>query len=98
MDKKKREEDLKAEKHRNSAGYLYETGRSKPPSRRFKGMEEDDNAMEGGPSKKIKRDATSVDLTASPGFNLLLNKEATLCEAIPMLPLHYLGCKEAIVR
>jgi hypothetical protein len=98
-DKKKREEDIKAENHRSTNEYLSETGRTQPSLRRSRGIiEDDDNAIEVGSSKKMKRDANSLDLRGAPGFNLLQDKEVTLCEAVYMLPMHYLACKEAIVR
>lgn len=39
-----------------------------------------------------------VDLTKAPSAELLSEKELELCAKIPMLPMHYLAAKDAIVR
>lgn len=100
IEKKKREEEAKQEKHRKEAGYLYDgrgngnAGRSsKSGSRRGKDSED-----EGAPSKKSKVELAELDLSTAPGYALLSDTEVGLCNSVHMLPMHYLACKEAIIR
>ena len=95
IDRKKREEELKAVKQRVDAGYIFETGRavtSKPTSRRVK-FEETPL-----PSSKKLKTGGAIDLSDAPSAELLSDKELSLCSSIPLLPMHYLAVKEAIVR
>jgi transcriptional adapter 2-alpha len=109
LDRRRREEDQKAEKHRRDANYLYETGRaptsvkSVSQGRRGRGVEEEFEI----PPKKTKKEAaaaaadeaiTRIGMADAPNAEVLSEKELALCEAIPMLPMHYLAVKEAIVR
>ena len=40
----------------------------------------------------------TVDILKAPGADLLSEKELQLCGAVPMLPMHYLTAKDAVVR
>lgn len=96
IDRKKREEELKVLKQRKDAGYIFETGRagtSKPNPRRVK-IEEDPSA----PQLKKQKANGEIDLSDAPSAELLNDKELALCASIPLLPMHYLAVKEAIVR
>jgi transcriptional adapter 2-alpha len=48
-------------------------------------------------SKRSADDAAAI-ISKAPGFELLAPKEAELCVAVPMLPMHFLAAKEALVR
>ena len=39
-----------------------------------------------------------TDLSQAPGAELLSELEMELCAKVPMLPMHYLAAKDAIVR
>jgi transcriptional adapter 2-alpha len=96
IDRKKREEELKSEKHRKDAGYIFETGRGqvgKPTTSRRSRLED-----EGLPPSKKQKDCKALDLSTAPLADMLTDKELALCQSIPMLPSHYLAVKEAIVR
>ena len=39
-----------------------------------------------------------TDLSQAPGAELLSEQEMELCAKVPMLPMHYLATKDAVVR
>ena len=41
---------------------------------------------------------TLTDILKAPGADLLSDKELLLCSEVPMLPMHYLTAKDAVVR
>lgn len=92
VDRKKRETEMKSRKQRD-APYIYENGRTAISALNKKGKrrstEEDDEK---------KNDTNSVDVSKAPGAELLADKEIDLCSQIPLLPMHYLAAKDAIVR
>jgi len=108
-DRKKREQELKARKARESTQYLFEGGQQSSSSSRRR-MEEDDEdkptdyggynnkRARGGGKRAVGREANGADLAKAPGVDLLSEKEASLCSQLPMLPMHYLAVKEACVR
>jgi len=114
IDRKKREAEIKARKQREGAPYLFETGRSslggaagqpsgvagaKKGGRRGRGEEDGDGAGDSvadGSAGKASNEM--VDLSKAPGADLLAEKELELCAKIPMLPMHYLAAKDAVVR
>jgi len=92
VDKKKRETENKSRKQGKDAPYVYENGRQSSTglkkAKRRGGEEEDDK----------KNDSNSLDISKAPGAELLADKEIDLCARVPMLPMHYLAAKDAIVR
>ena len=140
-DRKKREQETKAQKMRQITPYLFETGRklsnsdlssslnpnngssssssSNPHSansgagsmraaRAQRGEKEGvdpaasgsltSNAKDKGcyPADPLMR--AGVDISSAPGADCLSRIELQLCSELPMLPLHYLTVKEAIIR
>ena len=92
VDRKKRESEMKSRKQRD-APYIYENGRTAIASFNKKGKRrstDDDDEK--------KNDSNSVDISKAPGAELLSDKEIDLCTQIPLLPMHYLAAKDAIVR
>ena len=111
IDRKKRDQESKQKKMREGTSYLFETGQSKKlTGRRSRGSLEDDDdsggvevyaaSLKSTSSSSRNTDPSKVvlDISKAPSAELLSEKELELCCEIPMLPLHYLAAKDAIVR
>jgi len=133
--KRIRERDLKARKHKESAPYLFQTGSQSysqtqsqeddGKSGRRRGRDSSGSlAQEGGPRKSARgslggsaevqeeeaqgeggalgRGGQLVEdpaaIAKAPGGKLLSDLELHLCASVPMMPLHYLAAKDALVR
>lgn len=104
-DRKKREQEMKARRARESAPHLFESEQAKPQSSgsRRRGADDEDAELlsldyssRGG--KRKASDSASADLMKAPGVEMLSDHEVNLCASLPLLPLHYLAIKEACVR
>ena len=101
-DRKKRDDEKKAQKQREDTPYLYATGRTKIASSsstkrgRGRGSQDDEGEVDGSSSDKSKDN--DVAISKAPGAQSLSPTELKLCCALPMLPIHYLAAKDAIVR
>lgn len=112
LERKRREDEIKVEKHRKEAPHLFpasshNSNKSSGASRRGRGGGDASNGEEseggGGQVKRQRGDeddlaAAFEELKAAPGASLLSHNELALCAELPMLPMHYLAVKEAIVR
>lgn len=111
IDRKKREQELKARKQRENDAYLHQNAGSSSSSsaRRRTGDDEElmslDYGRRGG-ARTSRGNGDSldnlgdavVDISKAPGVELLTDKEMELCTKVPLLPMHYLAAKDAIVR
>jgi transcriptional adapter 2-alpha len=94
IDRKKRETEMKSRKQGKDAPYAYETGRQSGP-----GLTSKKGKRRGGDEEEDKKsDSNALDISKAPGAELLADKEIDLCARVPMLPMHYLAAKDAIVR
>ncbi|CEG44213.1 transcriptional adapter 2 [Plasmopara halstedii] len=108
-EKKKRELDQAMQKQRDSASYLYESGRtnsSRDRANRWQNRDHSTSSEAGGDSTKSRRSsasginaiAASFSIEGTPGCHLLTPKEKELCGKLKLLPKHYLVIKDALVR
>ncbi|KAL4151200.1 hypothetical protein PRNP1_008149 [Phytophthora ramorum] len=105
-EKKKRELDQAIQKQRESASYLYESGRTSSSGRdranRWQNREQGVNGDAGGDSSRTRNGLNAIAATFSiegtPGCHLLTPKEKELCCKLKLLPKHYLVIKDALVR
>ena len=96
-DKKKRELDQAIQKQRDSAAYLYESGRttsSRDRASRWHNREQNVNGDAGGDSLKnrasgaggLKVIAADFSIEGTPGSHLLTLKEREVCRKLKLLP------------
>ena len=101
-DRKKRDDEKKAQKQREDTPYLYATGRTKTTSssstKRGRGRGSQDDDGEIGNTSSDHSNNNDVAISKAPGAQSLSPTELKLCCALPMLPIHYLAIKDAIVR
>ncbi|KAI9914682.1 hypothetical protein PsorP6_007669 [Peronosclerospora sorghi] len=105
-DKKKRELDQAIQKQRDSASYLYESGRTNSSRDRSNRWQNRENGEAGGESLRTRCSGTggvnaiaaSFSIEGTPGCHLLTPKEKELCSKLKLLPKHYLVIKDALVR
>uniref|UniRef100_A0AAV1UDN3 Transcriptional adapter n=1 Tax=Peronospora matthiolae TaxID=2874970 RepID=A0AAV1UDN3_9STRA len=108
-DKKKRELDQAIQKQRDSAAYLYESGRttsSRDRASRWHNREQIVNGDASGDSSRNRASgvggleviATDFSIEGTPGSHLLTSKEKEVCRKLKLLPKHYLVIKDALVR
>ncbi|CAH0522623.1 unnamed protein product [Peronospora belbahrii] len=106
-DKKKRELDQAIQKQRDSASYLYESGRTTSGRDRANRWQNREQGANGEPSGENLRTrgtgglnsiAATFSIEGTPGCHLLTPKEKQLCSKLKLLPKHYLVIKDALVR
>ncbi|KAG6577935.1 Transcriptional adapter 2-alpha [Phytophthora cinnamomi] len=111
-DKKKRELDQAIQKQRDSASYLYESGRTSSSGRdranRWQNRDQGANGDAGGDNSRtrgaaagaagLNAIAATFSVEGTPGCHLLTPKEKELCSKLKLLPKHYLVIKDALVR
>ena len=114
IDRKRREQELKARKQRENDAYLHQNAGTSTTSARRRGDDEElvsldysrrtgvgHSASKRGHGASNEGDGWSgsvTDLSQAPGAELLSEREMELCAKVPMLPMHYLAAKDAIVR
>ncbi|KAE9045135.1 hypothetical protein PR003_g2629 [Phytophthora rubi] len=111
-DKKKRELDQAIQKQRDSASYLYESGRTSSSGRdranRWQNRDQGANGDAAGDNTRTRGAASGAaglnaiaatfSVEGTPGCHLLTPKEKELCSKLKLLPKHYLVIKDALVR
>ncbi|KAF4324358.1 hypothetical protein BBO99_00001879 [Phytophthora kernoviae] len=113
-EKKKRELDQAIQKQRESASYLYESGRTSSSGRdranRWQNREQGaaggdvgtENSRTRGSSAStaggLNAITASFSVDGTPGCHLLTPKEKELCSKLKLLPKHYLVIKDALIR
>lgn len=108
-EKKKRELDQAIQKQRDSASYIYESGRtnsSRDRAHRWQNREHGANNEAGGEKTRTRGSgasgvnaiAATFSIEGTPGCHLLTPKEKELCGKLKLLPKHYLVIKDALVR
>ncbi|KAG1694994.1 hypothetical protein DVH05_020924 [Phytophthora capsici] len=103
-EKKKRELDQAIQKQRDSASYLYESGRttsSRDRANRWQNREQGDSTNESSRTRGaagLNAIAATFSIDGTPGCHLLTPKEKELCSKLKLLPKHYLVIKDALVR
>ncbi|EEY69130.1 transcriptional adapter 2-alpha, putative [Phytophthora infestans T30-4] len=110
-EKKKRELDQAIQKQRDSASYLYESGRttsSRDRANRWQNREQGASSDAGAESSRTRGSgavagglnaiAATFSVEGTPGCHLLTPKEKELCSKLKLLPKHYLVIKDALVR
>ncbi|OWY97730.1 Transcriptional adapter 2-alpha [Phytophthora megakarya] len=108
-EKKKRELDQAIQKQRDSASYLYESGRtssSRDRANRWQNREQGANSdvsgenlrTRGSGASSLNAIAATFSIEGTPGCHLLTPKEKELCCKLKLLPKHYLVIKDALVR
>ncbi|ETL31479.1 hypothetical protein F441_16119 [Phytophthora nicotianae CJ01A1] len=108
-EKKKRELDQAIQKQRDSASYLYESGRttsSRDRANRWQNREQGGSSDASGESSRTRGSsagalnaiAATFSIEGTPGCHLLTPKEKELCSKLKLLPKHYLVIKDALVR
>ncbi len=114
IDRKRREQELKARKQREHDAYLHQNSGSSTGSSRRRGDDEElvslDYGRRAGPGNSASKrghgasndgdgwSGSVTDLSQAPGAELLSEQEMELCAKVPMLPMHYLATKDAVVR
>ncbi|CAM9135958.1 unnamed protein product [Choristocarpus tenellus] len=102
--KKRRTEEIAAKKHKEAAGYLYDTYNTKNGSNRERSNRYHNRAKDGdglvtpGEGGKEEKEDQPLDLTDAPGVDLLSNEERELCSTLMMLPNYYLAVKNVMVQ
>ena len=103
-EKRKRETELALKKQRESASYLYESGRQQSGGRersnrwlnRERGEDGTNDKKRG--SMRGRGGSIPLDLTGAPGAELLTPKEKDLCSELRLLPKHYMVIKDTLIR
>lgn len=105
IDRRKQEMEQKSKKQREAMSYLFETGRSgsssqiAETSRRARGRDGLEALPDKPAAKSSSRGGKAEDpMSLAPGADLLSPKELDLCTSVPLLPMHYLAVKEAVIR
>jgi transcriptional adapter 2-alpha len=105
QDRKRREGELKAKRQREDTPYLFAgTSHAASSSARGRGRSPRHGDVDlpgsgGGDSSGNGTDGgSSLNMNKGPGSELLSTRELELCQALPMLPLHFLAVKDTLVR
>lgn len=107
VDRQRREKDSNYQKLRESAPHLYPSSTSAGAERgaRHRGNLEAPPAVSGRfTNTEVSSNETGLtsmlqaDLMRAPGAEHLSDAELELCKTVPLLPLHYLAAKDAIIR
>lgn len=120
IDRKRRDQELKARKQREHDAYLHQGSASSSSSGTSRRRADDEelvsldygrrastgsghagNGRARGHGASADGDGWSgsvTDISQAPGAELLSDREIELCTKVPMLPMHYLATKDAIVR
>ncbi|CAM9392328.1 unnamed protein product [Choristocarpus tenellus] len=102
--KKRKAEEIAAKKHKEAAGYLYDTyntknGSNRERSNRYHNRAKDGDGLvtpgEGGHNGK---EGKRLDLSNAPGVDLLSNEERELCSTLLMLPHYYIAVKNVMMQ
>ena len=107
VDRQRREKDNNYQKLRESAPHLYPSAASVIAERgpRHRGNLEAPPCVSGRSSNidmSLSENGLPLmlqaDLMRAPGAEHLSDAELELCKTVPLLPLHYLAAKDAIIR
>lgn len=104
IDRKKREVDVKAQKQRQQSAYGAQGALDGPAANnttaRRRNAIDDEPSSAKAPARGNKRapEEAVITINKAPGCDLLSPKELELCTAVPMLPMHFLAVKDALVR
>jgi len=110
QDRKRREGELKAKRQREDTPYLFAgTSHAASSSARGRGRSPRSGDADapgsapgggggGGSGANNGGDGTGLNMDRGPGSELLSTQELALCQALPMLPLHFLAVKDTLVR
>jgi transcriptional adapter 2-alpha len=113
IDRKKREQELKARKQRENDAYLHQSSGASSSSAARRRAGDDDELLSldytrrgvsrgsranGGSDNLDTWGGAVADISKAPGVELLSDRELELCTKVPLLPMHYLAAKDAVVR
>jgi transcriptional adapter 2-alpha len=106
VDRQRREKDSNYQKLRESAPHLYPSTTSAGAERgaRHRGNLEAPPGLSGRNSTEVSTSENGLpfmlqaDVMRAPGAEHLSDAELELCKTVPLLPLHYLAAKDAIIR